>query len=338
MKIAFLTEMGVTGKIPANYPNMRTEFAWMHALDAEHFSLFNYKSVSGFDFVFIIWPKGNVELNAEGLTLSNTQPPRLYNMFCSSGTLDKIIPTLKSQNGKVCFVQEGPSWFPEDYSLTEQIYHEIILDQSDAIFCHNEADKAYYSVYGKQVAVMRTLLIEDSVKQIVDKVPIREKKLIIGGNFCRWYGGMKSYKVSKYLIDKGYEAWVPSMHNKRPGEEILVKHLPYLSWIDWMKELSTFKIGVHMMPTVAAGTFSLNCAYLGIPVIGNEQVDTQRLCHPELSVAADDVSAGSDKAYDLWADEEYWAYCSKQAYTTARELFIKEPWLKYMTSILEQLK
>ena len=37
MKIAFITEMGFEGKIPSNHPNMRTEFAWMHALNADHF-------------------------------------------------------------------------------------------------------------------------------------------------------------------------------------------------------------------------------------------------------------------------------------------------------------
>jgi hypothetical protein len=39
MKIAFLTEMGFVGKIPENHPNMRTEFAWMHALDADHYNI-----------------------------------------------------------------------------------------------------------------------------------------------------------------------------------------------------------------------------------------------------------------------------------------------------------
>jgi len=43
------------------------------------------------------------------------------------------------------------------------------------------------------------------------------------------------------------------------------------------------------MLTIAAGTFSLNCAYFGIPCIGNEKVDTQRLCFPELSVDVENI-------------------------------------------------
>jgi hypothetical protein len=39
MKIAFFTEMEFNGKIPRTHKNMRTEFAWMCALDATHYHL-----------------------------------------------------------------------------------------------------------------------------------------------------------------------------------------------------------------------------------------------------------------------------------------------------------
>ena len=38
------------------------------------------------------------------------------------------------------------------------------------------------------------------------------------------------------------------------------------------------------MRTHAAGTFALNYAYLGIPCIGYKGLDTQELCHPDLTV------------------------------------------------------
>ena len=43
MKIAFFTEMGFGGKIPRNHDNMRTEFAWMCALNADHHSYYYKK-------------------------------------------------------------------------------------------------------------------------------------------------------------------------------------------------------------------------------------------------------------------------------------------------------
>ena len=36
MKIAFFSEAGYTGKVPRNNPNMRTDVAWVCALDAIH--------------------------------------------------------------------------------------------------------------------------------------------------------------------------------------------------------------------------------------------------------------------------------------------------------------
>ena len=77
-KIAFLTEMGFVGKVPANHPNMRTEFAWMHALDADHYNIHLFgsdKNLTGYDHVFIIFPKGKTFLSSEGSVLINGTNP-----------------------------------------------------------------------------------------------------------------------------------------------------------------------------------------------------------------------------------------------------------------------
>ena len=39
MKVAFFTEMNFKGKISRSFKNMRTEFAWMCKLDADHYNL-----------------------------------------------------------------------------------------------------------------------------------------------------------------------------------------------------------------------------------------------------------------------------------------------------------
>jgi hypothetical protein len=92
-------------------------------------------------------------------------------------------------------------------------------------------------------------------------------------------------------------------------------------WTDWMKQLSEFKYAVHLMPTIAAGTFSLNCAYFGIPCIGNEKVDTQRLCHPELSVDVNDVEQAVYLAKRLKKDELFYEHCSKTAKENYKKLY-----------------
>ena len=78
----------------------------------------------------------------------------------------------------------------------------------------------------------------------------------------RWYGGFDSYVVAQEFEESIY---APSMGRKIEREsEMDITHLPYMNWIEWMNNLSQFRYAVHLMPTHAAGTFALNCAYHGI--------------------------------------------------------------------------
>ena len=72
-----------------------------------------------------------------------------------------------------------------------------------------------------------------------------------------------------------------------------------------MIELSKCKYGVQCYQA-SAGQFSLNCAYFGIPCIGNEKMDTQRNCHPDLSVDVDDVETARILARRLKEDKEFY--------------------------------
>lgn len=323
MKIAFLTEMGFEGKIPSNHPNMRTEFAWMHALNAEHINIHRYGNIKGYDKVFIIFPKGKTFLNSEGGKLINQQNP------VSELLQTNIVSILKENNTKVYYIQEGPTWWFNDYDITDQFNFYNLLSQVDGIFAHNEYDcKFYRGLFpSKEINNIPTLLIEDLVKDIT---PQPEEKVIIGGNFARWYGGFQSYLVADIL---GVEKWTQESHAKREYENQIedLNHLPRLLWVDWMKTLSTFKYAVHLMPTVAAGTFSLNCAYFGIPCIGNEKVDTQRLCHPQLSVDVEDVETAHKLAIKL-KNPTFYEECSKTARNNYRQFYDIKQWKNKMNS------
>ena len=103
-----------------------------------------------------------------------------------------------------------------------------------------------------------------------------------------------------------------------------------------MRELSKFKYAVHLMPTVAAGTFSLNCAYFGIPCIGNEKVDTQTVCHPMLSVDVDDVEKAVFLAEKLYTDKEFYEQCNKSSISFYNKYFSVEVWKEKMNKILSE--
>jgi len=329
MKIAFITEMGFEGKIPPTHPNARTEFAWMNALDADHYNIRNIERVLNYDHVFIIFPKGVVYLNAFAVKLSNDENP-VSDILRSS-----LVLKLKSSNKKVHYVQEGPHWLFNDYEIYDQIYFYNMIQECDSIFAHNEHDVVYYKGMfpNKHVNTIPTLLIEDLIKDIV---PTKENKTIIGGNFARWYGGFESYMVADNL---GTDIWAQESHAKRPGEEMFggIKHLPRLIWVDWMKALSTFKYAVHLMPTIAAGTFSLNCAYFGIPCIGNREVDTQKLCHPNLAVDVNDIQYATELAKKLKEDQSFYEDCSYQAKQNYRSFYSVEDWKENINNILNKI-
>lgn len=301
MKIAFLTEMGFEGKVPSNHFNMRTEFAWMNALNADHFNIRTINKVLQYDKVFIIFPKGRVFLDSAGSKLTSDLNP------VSDLLSQDLVGVLKKYNEQVFIVQEGPTWWFHNYEMVDQINFINMIRSSDGIYAHNEYDIKFWSGYTDKVFVMPTLMIEDPIQGIEWKP---QDKTIVGGNFSRWYGGMSSYMVSQEFRNDIYTI---SSHAQRDQEDQLVHHLPRVMWTDWMKQLSTFKYAVHLMPTIAAGTFSLNCAYFGIPCIGNEKVDTQRLCHPMLSVDVDDVYKAKQLAIRLKNDEDFYKECSDLA-------------------------
>lgn len=304
MKIAFLTELPFKGKVFEDYPNMRTEFSWMLALEADHYNIYEYNSIiSDYDVVIIIFPKGKTYLNAEGVKLIDQENP--ISELLSSNFIDK----LKERNKKIFYMQEGPHWWFNNYELVDQINFYNMITSCDGILVHNQVDLNYYKgMYPtKSVYILPTLMIDNIVKDIN---PQPEDKVIIGGNFARWYGGFESYMVAQEF---DIPIWGQTSHAMREGEDQLFHHLPRVTWVDWMKQLSSFKYAVHLMPTVAAGTFSLNCAYFGIPCIGNIEVDTQKICHPDLSVEVSNIIKAKNLAKMLIEDKDFYNHCGISA-------------------------
>ena len=279
--IAFFTEMGFTGKVSRTHPNMRTEFAWMVALDADHYNLRQIPDKE-YDLAILINSKNNPDwVNVEGL---------------------------RAKCKKVAVMQEGPFWYFQDYPLNNQIHYFNNLMSADFILAHNESDAKYFrGLTGHpDVRVLRSLMIEDPIKVVTH--PEQRSGVMIGGNFKSWYGGFDSFMLAKSITDEIYS---PQMGRRQEGEEQLgITQLPYLEWNQWITELSKRKIGIHMMRTHAAGTFALNCSYLGIPCIGYEGLDTQRILHPELIVKDGDLDTARKLIKKLYNDEEFYILCS----------------------------
>lgn len=310
MKIGFLTEMGFSGKIPRNHRNMRVEFAWMCALDAEHISLTDIvNKEETYDVIVAILPKKNLNIWIE---LS-------------------ILDIARKKCKRFSIMQEGPHWYFQDYDVYTQFWYYNQLCQTDILFVHNDRDMIYYKgiLNHKNVHVLPSLLIEDSIKNI----PIENREsVMIGGNFVSWYGGFDSYIVSLELKTKMI---CPSMGRKQQQESLIsdINYLPYLDWVGWMESLNTCKYGVHLMRTHAAGTFALNCAYFGIPCIGYSGLDTQSTCFPDITCDVADVVTAKKFANQL-LDDEFYKHVSEKSRELYKTHFSEEIFLKKVSKLL----
>lgn len=327
MKIAFLTETNFYGKWPVNFPNARTEIAWQIALDSDHFNILNWNVVNNYDYVFLIFPKGGGHnYSIDGIKLIDRKNP-YSSLFASS-----IITDLKKHNNFVCSIQEGPTWYSNDFDLEDQFNLYNRMSECDIIFSHNSYDTLWYKGLFpcKRIEVMPTLMIEELIKNIT---PTYENKVMIGGNFSRWYGGFQSFMIGDEF---NCPKFIQTSHSSKIGEDQIpdLTVLPRLSWFDWIKTLSTFKYAVHMMPTIAAGTFSLNCAYFGIPCIGNKNVDTQRICFPELSFYPEDIHNARLAAKNLYENRDVYNRISENAKTAYKKYYSLIPYSTHIFSIV----
>ena len=306
MKIAFFTEMNFNGRVPRTHTNMRTEFAWMAALKADHYPLGSI-------------PSKEYDL---GLVLNSKKKSNLLNVL-----------DLKTRCTKVGILQEGPFWFFQDYELPNQIHYYNNLISADIIFAHNEQDKQYYKglTNHSDVRVIKSLMVEDPISNIT---PAEKRSgVMIGGNMKSWYGGFDSFILGSSITDKIYS---PQMGRRQDGEsELGITQLPYLEWNQWISELSKRKIGIHMMRTHAAGTFALNCSYLGIPCIGYNGLDTQSILHPKLTVVDGDLAQARKLVQKLHNDEKFYNLCAAETKQLYQEYYHEN---KFYTTFQEQFK
>jgi hypothetical protein len=298
MKIAYFTEMGWEGKIDRKtHDNMRTEFAWMSSLNADHYNI-SSELTQDYDLGVVIIPKTNPDIN-----------------------LDRI----KQHCKKIAIQQEGPHWYFQDYSITHQFHFHNHLMEADYIFVHNESDKKYYrGITSKPVFVMRSLMLTDGL------LPRSESgdDVIIGGNFVSWYGGFDSYMVASVFQPEA-QIYAPSMGRKQKMESQIedITYLQYQFWQDWINTLSQFHVGIHLMRTHAAGTFAMNCAWHGIPCIGYKGLDTQEICHPNLTVDLGDLHKARELAVRLKEEDGFYDDCSKMARDRWEEEYSEEHYL-----------
>tara|TARA_B100001094_G_scaffold256799_1_gene256121 strand:- start:3665 stop:4615 length:951 start_codon:yes stop_codon:yes gene_type:complete len=302
MKIGVFTEGNYQGKVPRDYENIRTDMAWWCTLDATHHYWPNIQRLKNdlYDFGIIIIPKKNKKY--------------LRNF--------PLVEQMKRVCKKIAVMQESTYYYWQDGEIEDQIWYYNTLMEMDIILCHNDIDKKYYNgITDKRCEIMPTLMITDFVKTSTEK----NESAMLGGNFVSIYRGFDDYIVAKSIVN---DINAPTTGRMKKSETDLdINHLDWVLWREWMYELSKNKYAVHLGEP-GAGTFNLNCSYLGIPCIGHDTFDTQRICHPFTTVKVGEIKKAREIAIKLKNDKEFYEHCS----ITTKELYEKN----YSESIFKE--
>ena len=319
MKIAIFTEGGYQGKVPRNHTSIRTDMAWVCALDADHYPIETLNQVpdNSYDFGIIIVPKRRKKW---------LQP--------SSGNEQllqyPIVENMKRTCNKISAMQEACLWYWQDDTIEEQVWYYNLLMEMDFLFVHNEIDKHYFNGLTKRPCErLQSVIIEDGLK-LSDK---KDRGVMIGGNFVSIYSGFDSMVVANEYTD---DIWAPSMGRKQDREDELIQHLPYLEWSKWIYELSRFELGVFPTQNVAAGQFALNCSFVGIPCVGYESVDTQRVLHPSLSVPHYNLDKARSLVKKLKKDRTFYNNCIEETKEMYKKYYREDFFKKHMNEIFKK--
>lgn len=313
MEIRWFSELPLDGKVDRNFTNMRTEFAWFVAQDATHSNLSKLTQL----------PDDSVDI---GIIII----PKKVEPFLN---LD-VVHHLKRVCKKYGFMQEGPSWYFQSLPLSQSFWFYNIMLNADFVLAHNDVDKEYYEgLLDKSVFINPTLMIEDSIKNIK---PTERDGIMLGGNLVRWYGGFNSLIAAKESNEKVY---APQMGRMEKEELYLedINHLPYMQWTDWIRALSKVKFAIHLNPNSIGGTFSLNCAYLGIPCIGNKDSNTQNLCFPSLSIRPNDLKTAKALVRMLSTNQIFYNNVVKSSKENYKKHFSEKVYKKTWKDILNKI-
>ena len=310
-KIAFFTEGGYSGKISRDIP-MRTDQAWVCALDADHHCVFNMNKIAeSYDIGIVIIPK---EKNRNSLAEQNYP----------------LIKTIRNNCNKVVIMQESCHWDWQEDSVNTMVWFYNQLLEADLLLCHNDADVKYYQgITDKKTMILPTLMIEDNIKTAK-----KEDRVFVAGNWHLTYRGFDAWVISNEfdLPKYGFKSG-----KYKEGEDINgINYLPWMDWHTFMYELSKCKYGIQTYQS-SAGQFPLNCAYLGIPCIGYNDINTQRDLFPSLSVNRGDIVSARKLANQLQTDKDFYRENVKIGKFNYDQWYKEEKFLENWRDIVENL-
>ena len=322
MNIKYATsEMGFEGYFPVNYPNLRVLETQLLYLEAYHLpiqKIFNEGKTY----------KGSLLYNIGKGGFEKPYISDLYHNY------HNVVGLLQEKFDEVYIYQDGEIgwWNQVDTRLQAWWYNQ--LRAANGILVPNSTDIPFYKGLfpDKEIKVIRSVMTDEGLDK--SKFKPQENRTIVTGPLTREYNGFSQVLIA-HNTDIPID--IPPMGESRMPKDswemapnLGINYLNYMSWVDWMYNLSRYKIGYMMSTATASGSFALNCAYLGIPCIGDKRADTQSILFPDLAIDVFDNKKALDLTLKLKKDLDFYIEVSNKAKRLYKQEFTKEKMLKLL--------
>ena len=322
MNIKYATsEMGFEGYFPVNYPNLRVLETQLLYLEAYHLPIHKILN-DGKTY------KGSILYNIGKGGFEKPYISDLYHNY------HNVVSLLQEKFDEIYIYQDGEIgwWNQVDTRLQAWWYNQ--LRAANGILVPNSTDIPFYKGLfpDKKIKIIRSVMTDEGLDKT--KFKPQENRTIVTGPLTREYNGFSQVLIA-HNADMPID--IPPMGESRMPKDswemapnLGINYLNYMSWVDWMYNLSRYKIGYMMSAATASGSFALNCAYLGIPCIGDKRADTQSILFPDLAIDVFDNKKALDLTLKLKKDLDFYIEVSNKAKRLYKKEFTKEKMLKLL--------
>lgn len=232
-----------------------------------------------------------------------------------------VLHRLKDAGKTVVLFQEAETGWPMTRSWDEINSFVELLKKVDLFLTHNQRDVEFWGVLAKRALRWRTCIDIEAIERRRWVTTLKTAKPILFGSSydgranglaglisCRTLGNpLWHQNRSTGYADRNKD--LPAVLGIQIDKEI-----PHSGWDQWLSEIAGAYIAVHMMPAAAAGRDQIAFAALGIPCIGNPELDIQRELFPYLSIPdLYDPFLIRQGVMDLLANSDFYSECRDRA-------------------------
>lgn len=229
------------------------------------------------------------------------------------------------ENNKIFIIQESDifDWF--DWSAEEQELYIDILNKCEAFCYHNEYDRKVMNIF-----VNKFIKYTSCIGLFIDKPKLFNKGqyVFLPNPVKRFQRGMISHKIAsdnisnmpiysmKYNPPKNHILSFPDSY-KQKGIELIDR----MNEQEWLGFIYGSKFGIDIHREFSGGNCSLEFGSLGVPLIGNINLDTQRDIFPDLSFEFNDYDNIKKVINLLLNDKDFFEEVSNKALINTKEKY-----------------